>query len=237
MMYGYVKGQPLNALWGMQYAGVWKSQDEITQNQTDKKYVSSAANFYSLGRQRYIDQNHDGVLDNLDLVCLGNADPDLYGGIQNNIRFHGFNLGVYLNYSLGGKIYNPAENFMGSGVYLTNQYKYMVNAWHPTRNPNSDYPRADSYDMIPNDRFVHDASFLRIKNVSVGYTFDVSKITSNNLKSLTFTASGNNLYLWKYYNGYDPEVSTQSGGSTLRRMDNGAYPNSRTLIFSVDLKF
>lgn len=237
MMYGYVKGEPLNSLWGMKYAGTWKTQDEITQNLTDKKYASASSSFYSPGRQRYIDQNHDGVLSNLDLVYLGNADPDLYGGIQNNIRFHGFNLGVYLNYSLGGKIYNPSENFTGSGVYLTNQYKYMVNAWHPIRNPNSDYPRADSYDCIPSDMWVHDASFMRIKNVSVGYTFDLSKATKNNLKSVTITASGNNLYLWKYYNGYDPEVSTQSAGSTLRRMDNGAYPNSRTLIFSVDLKF
>jgi TonB-linked SusC/RagA family outer membrane protein len=237
MMYGYVKGRPLNAIWGMQYAGVWKSQAEITQDQTDKKYASAAPNFYSPGRQRYIDQNGDGNLTNEDLVYLGNSDPDLYGGVQNNIRFHGFNLGVYLNYSIGGKIYNPTELFAGSGTYLTNQFKYMVNAWHPIRNPNSDYPRADSKDDIPCDRFVHDASFLRIKNVSIGYTFDVSKKTNNKLKSLSLSLSGNNLFLWKYYNGYDPEVSTQSGGSTIRRMDNGAYPNSRTMIFSAELKF
>lgn len=237
MMYGYVKGRPLNALWGMQYAGTWKNQEEITQNQTDKKYASAATNFLSPGRQRYIDQNGDGNLTNEDLVYLGDSDPDLYGGIQNNIRFHGFNLGVYLNYSIGGKIYNPTETFAGSGTYLTNQYKYMVNAWHPVRNPNSDYPRADSKDDIPCDRFVHDASFLRIKNVSIGYTFDLSKRTNNNLKSLYLSMSGNNLYLWKYYNGYDPEVSTQSGSSTLRRMDNGAYPNSRTVVFSAELKF
>ncbi|MGN6511440.1 MAG: SusC/RagA family TonB-linked outer membrane protein, partial [Chitinophaga sp.] len=64
MMYGYVKGRPLNAVWGMQYAGVWKSKDEIEKNETTRQYASSAVNFYSPGRQRYIDQNHDGVLDN-----------------------------------------------------------------------------------------------------------------------------------------------------------------------------
>lgn len=237
MMYGYIKGQPLNALWGMQYAGVWKSQAEITQNQTDKQYASSAVNFYQPGRQRYIDQNHDGILDNSDLVYLGNADPKLYGGIQNNFNIYGFNLGFYLNYSIGGKIYNPVELFMGTGTYLSNQFKYMVNAWHPVRNPNSDYPRADSKDDIPNDRFVHSASFLRLKNASIGYSFNLVKPTNNLLKSLTLTASGNNIYLWKYYNGYDPEVSTESEGSTIRRMDNGAYPNSRTVTFSAELKF
>jgi TonB-linked SusC/RagA family outer membrane protein len=237
MMYGYEKGRPLNALWGMQYAGTWKSQAEISQNLIDKKYASSATNFYSPGRQRYIDQNHDGLLDNNDLVYLGNSDPDLYGGIQNSFNIYGFNLGIYLNYSLGGKIYNPTELFMGTGSLLTNQYKYMVNAWHPIRNPNSDYPRSNSDDNIPTDRFVHDASFLRLKNVSLGYTFNLLKLTRNAIKSLALTASGNNLYLLKYYNGYDPEVSTQSGGSTIRRMDDGAYPNSRTITFSAEIKF
>lgn len=237
MMYGYVKGKPLNALWGMEYAGVWKSTAEIAQNEIDKKWASSAVNFYSPGRQRYIDQNQDGILDNNDLVYLGNADPKLYGGIQNNFTIYGVNVGVYLNYSIGGKIYNPTELFMGTGTYLSNQFRYMVNAWHPVRNPTSDYPRADSKDDIPNDRFVHDASFLRLKNVSVGYAFNLAKVTRNALKSVTLTASGNNLYLWKHYNGYDPEVSTESEGSTIRRMDNGAYPNSRTVTFSAEIKF
>lgn len=237
MMYGYVKGRPLNALWGMQYAGTWKSQAEIQQNDIDKKYASSATSYYSPGRQRYIDQNQDGILDNNDLVYLGDADPYLYGGIQNTFKIHKFNVSFYFNYSLGGSIYNPVEVFMGTGTYLSNQFKYMVNAWHPVRNPNSDYPRADSKDDIPNDRFVHDASFLRLKNVSLGYTFNMDKLTNKAIKSLTLSANGNNLYLWKHYNGYDPEVSTESEGSTIRRMDNGAYPTSRTVIFSAEIKF
>lgn len=237
MMYGYEKGRPLNALWGMQYAGTWKSQAQIDQDKTDKKYASSAVSYYSPGRQRYIDQNHDGLLDNNDLVYLGNSDPDIYGGLQNSFRYKRLYFSFYFNYSLGGKIYNPVELFMGTGTYLSNQFSYMMNAWHPIRNPNSDVPRADSKDDIPNDRFVHDASFLRFKNLSLGYSFDLSRVTDRKLQSLSLTLSGNNLYLWKYYNGYDPEVSTQSDGSTIRRMDNGAYPSSRTYTFGAELKF
>lgn len=237
MMYGYEKGRPLNALWGMQYAGTWKSQAEIGQDKTDKKYASSAVSYYSPGRQRYIDQNHDGILDNNDLVYLGNADPYVYGGLQNSFRYKKLFLSVYFNYSLGGKIYNPVELFMGTGTYLSSQFRYMVNSWHPVRNPDSDYPRADSKDDIPNDRFVHSATFLRFKNLSVGYSFDLSRLTGRKLQSLSLTLSGNNLFLWKYYNGYDPEVSTQSEGSTIRRMDNGAYPTSRTYTFGAELKF
>ncbi len=237
MMYGYVKGRPLNAVWGMQYAGVWKNTEEIEKNKTTKEYASSAVSYYSPGRQRYIDQNKDGVLDNNDLIYLGNADPYVYGGIQNTFNIRKLSLSVYLNYSLGGKIYNPTELFMGTGTYLSNQYRYMVNAWHPVRNPHSNYPRADSKDDIPNDRFLYNASFLRLKNVSVGYPLNLARVTGGKLQSLYLALTGNNLVLWKYYNGYDPEVSTQSGGSTIRRMDNGAYPTSRTLTFSAELKF
>lgn len=237
MMYGYVAGRPLNALWGMQYAGVWKNQAEIAQNQIDKRYVSSSTPFYTPGRQRYIDQNNDGVLNNDDLIYMGNADPIVYGGLQNSFRYKRFYINIYFNYSLGGKIYNPTELFMGTGTYLSNQYRYMVNAWHPIRNPNSDIPRADSKDDIPNDRFIYDASFLRLKNASVSYVFDLAKKTNNKLKSIILTAAGNNIFLLKKYNGYDPEVSTESGSSTIRRMDNGAYPNSRTLTFSAQFKF
>ncbi len=99
----------------------------------------------------------------------------MYGGIQNTFKIKNFNISFYFNYSLGGSIYNPVEVFMGTGTYLSNQFRYMVNAWHPVRNPNSDYPRADSKDDIPNDRFVHDASFLRFKNLSVGYNFNYGK--------------------------------------------------------------
>ena len=84
---------------------------------------------------------------------------------------------------------------------------------------------------------MYDASFVRLKNISIGYPIKLSGVTGGKLQSLYLALSGNNLVLWKYYNGYDPEVSTQSGGSTIRRMDNGAYPSSRTITFSAELKF
>lgn len=239
-MYAYEKGKPLNALWGMKYAGVWKSEDEIITERAkasgDRQWVSTNNSYYQPGRQRYVDQNKDGVLNNDDLVYLGNADPKFYGGFQNNFSIYGFDINLFFNYSIGGKIYNPVELFMGTGSYLSNQFKYMVNAWHPVRNPESDLPRANSKDDIPCDRFVHDASFLRLKDASISYTFKLENYT-NLFRSLTLTATGSNLMLLKKYNGYDPEVSTQSEGSTIRRMDNGAYPNSRRFVFSAQLNF
>lgn len=237
MMYGYIKGYPLNALWGFQYAGTWKNQDEIERNKITKSYVSASASQYQPGSARYIDVNHDGVFNENDQVYLGNADPFIYGGLQNNFRYKNLTLNVFVNYSLGGKIYNIAEQWLGNGGYITNQYAYQLNAWHPIRNPNSDLPRAGSTDNIASDRMVHDASYLRIKTVAVGYNFDLSKVTKNKLKSLQLGIAGENLYVWKKYNGFDPDVSSQSSTSTLRRVDIGAYPKPRTVVGSIQIRY
>ena len=119
---------------------------------------------------------------------------------------------------------------------MTNQYRYMLNSWHPERNPHSNIPAAYFSDELPSSRMVYDASYIRLKNISISYTFDLRKVTKH-LRDITVSANGENLYLWKYYNGYDPDVSTDSGGSVIRRMDNGAYPKARTIIFSVQIRY
>lgn len=81
MMYGYVAGRPLNSLWGFKYGGVWHSEEEIERNKITRAYANPSTSV-SPGIPRYIDVNHDGTLDNKDLVYLGNADPDLYGGLR-----------------------------------------------------------------------------------------------------------------------------------------------------------
>ena len=83
----------------------------------------------------------------------------------------------------------------------------------------------------------HDASYLRLQNVNISYTFDLRKKTKNALRDITLSAVANNLYLWANYNGFDPDVSTESDGSTLRRVDMGAYPRSRTIVFSIQLRY
>src|SRR5690606_12775471 len=101
MMYGYVKDYPLNALWGFQYAGTWKSTEEIERNRVTKAYVSASNAQYFPGSPRYLDINHDGVFNENDQIYVGNADPFVYGGLQNNFRYKNLSLGVFFNYSLG----------------------------------------------------------------------------------------------------------------------------------------
>ena len=236
MMYGYVKGYPLNSLWGFKYAGVWK--DYETESENDKETKIYASNAKRDGSPRYYDINHDGSLNQKDIVYLGNADPVLYGGLQNTFYWKGLKVGVYFVYSLGGSIYNISELFM-SGSTSTNQYRYMLDCWHPVRNPNSDIPAPGQAAgaALPSDFMVHDASYLRLKNLSVAYTFDFRKKESFVFREITVGVSGDNIYLWKYYNGFDPDVSSEGTSSVLRRADIGAYPKARTFMFNLNLKF
>lgn len=232
MMYGYVKGQPLNSLWGFQYGGVWHSGDEIERNKATRQYVGQSTN--RLGRARYIDQNHDGILDQSDLVCLGNADPVVYGGLNNTFNIGNVTISAYFTYSVGGAIYNYSE-FRMAGSYTTNQYRYMMDAWHPVRNPESNLPAAGSVEVhVPSSLQVHDASYLRLKTLSVSWLIPIHK---KFLRDITLGVSADNLWLLSSYNGFDPDVSTESESSTLRRVDLGAYPKARTIIFSIKARY
>ncbi len=239
MMYGYRNNYPLNSLWGFQYAGVWKQTADFERNRYTKSYVSSSTSTdpkYMLGYPKYVDQNHDGILSEEDLIYLGNSDPVLYGGLQNTFNIGHLRLGVFFAYSLGGKIYNYAELAMAGGS-ATNQYRYMLDAWHPVRNPESDLPRAGTDDrLVPSTLQVHDASYLRLKSATLSYTFDLRKKTRA-LRDITLAVTGENLWLWTKYNGFDPDVSTEKDGSTLRRVDMGAYPRSRMVVFSLQLRY
>ena len=236
-LYGYKTGYPVNSIWGYKYGGVWHNQDEIDRNNYTHVYTSTikdGANGSNVGRARYYDINGDGNLDERDVVYLGNTDPVLYGGFQNDFTFFGkLTLSTFFSWSVGGWMYNLQESVLGGSGAYHNKYRYMLNAWHPTRNPDSDIPMPNSSDGIWSDRFTHDASFIRLKTVSLNYNLNLAK-WSKTFKTLKIGVTGENLYLWKRYNGFDPDVSTSA---TVRRLDAGAFPRPRTYTLNLQLNF
>ncbi len=230
MTVGYRVGYPVNAFWGFQYAGVWHNQEEVERNKITHSYANDAAS-NKLGYPIYIDQNHDGTLNSDDLVYLGTPDPIISGGLQNTFRIKNFSIGIFFSYAVGGKVFNHSEYYM-AGSRRTNQFAYMVNCWHPFKNPESNLPRAGVFDSdaVPSSFLIHDASYLRLKTVSVGYRFNLK---SKVLRELELSCSGENLYLWSNYNGFDPDVS--SGG--INGYDISSYPKPLRVVFSVVLKY
>ena len=230
MNVGYVVGYPINSFWGFQYAGVWHDKEEVARNKVTHAYANQLAS-NELGYPIYLDLNHDGTLDSSDLTWLGSADPIIHGGLQNTFRVRNLSIGFFFFYTLGGKVLNYAEYYL-AGSRRTNQYAYMINAWHPVTNPDSNLPRAGiiGASAMPSSFLVHDASYLRLKNVSIGYRFSLK---SKLVKELELTLSGDNLYLWSTYNGFDPDVT----GWGTKHYDVAAYPKPRRVVFSVQLKY
>lgn len=227
---GYRTGYPINSFWGFQYAGVWHNQEEIERNKITHSYANDQSSI-KLGYPIFIDQNHDGTLDSRDIVYLGSPDPVVYGGFQNTFRLKRLSLGVYFTYSYGGKVLNYSEFYM-AGSRRTNQYAYMVNAWHPIANPDSNLPRAGIFDgsALPSSFLIHDSSYLRLKTVSLSYRFNFK---SRFARELEVSLSGENLHQWTNYNGFDPDVS--SGGT--KGYDNSWYPKPRRFVISVQMKY
>ena len=236
-MYGYREGYPVNALWGYKYEGVWHNMDEYRRNEVTHAYVSQireGTQGTALGKPKYADINHDGMLDQNDVVYLGSSDALVYGGFQNNFTlWKNLTVGVYFTWSIGGKIYNINELWAGSGYASYNKYRYMLNAWTPD-NPDSDLVKAGFDDFQASSRLVHDASFFRLKSLSVNYKFPLKGKVKRVMRELSVGASAENLFLLKNYNGFDPDVSTSSA---VFRLDNGSLPRPRTYVVNLNVLF
>lgn len=236
-IYGYKKGYPVNAIWGYKYEGVWHNDADIAYNEITRAYVSSiktGANGTGLGRPKYADINHDGLLDENDVVFLGSADPVVYGGFQNNFLIgKGLSIGVYFTYSVGGYIYNISELFAASGSASPNKYRKMLGAWTKD-NPTSDICKAGFDDTLASSKSVYDASWVRLKSVNINYSIPLSSKAKKVIKEISLGLSGDNLWLLKKYPGFDPDVNTSS---EVFRLDNGSFPRSRTYAFNIQLRF
>ena len=236
-MYGYREGYPVNALWGYKYEGVWHNQAEIDRNEVTRAYVSQVkpgTQGSGLGHPKYADMNHDGLLDQNDMVYLGSSDALVYGGFQNDFRlWKRLNLGVYVTWSVGGSIYNIGELWLGSGTSSYNKYRYMKDAW-TEQNPDSNIVKAGFDDVQASSRHVYDASYLRLKSLSLDYDVQLGKKVKKYIKTLSVGIVGENLLLWKTYPGFDPDVNTSS---LVYRLDNGSFPRPRTWAFNINMKF
>ena len=229
MLYGYREGYPANSLWGFQFEGVWHTQEEIKQNKQTKTYAGYSQ---SKGYARYLDINHDGVLNNKDLVYLGSADPIVYGGLNNTFKIvKNLSLGVYFTYSLGGRMYNIMEFTSMVGDATSNKDRRMLDAWHVTRNPFSNVVGAYLYDSYTGEQFIYDSSYLRLQNINVSYRFDLKKKTRY-IRDISLSASVNNVALFTKFPGYDPDAI--SGG---KRIDTGRYPKNRTYSLAIQIRY
>lgn len=187
----------------------------------------------------YRDLDGNGEVNNEDRTILGNFFPDFIYGLNSNFSYKGIDVNIFLQ-GVQGVDMIRLDRFRNANS-LTRGYNQLVEVtdfWTP-ENTDARYPRPRSgINFRGADTYVEDASYLRLRNVQIGYTFPLTTLGVSWLRKLKIYASAQNLLTLTDYTGYDPEVNTQGGGSDLRLgLDLSSYPSARTYTFGINLGF
>lgn len=223
------EGLPLFTFWGYKYQGVHKTDEEAEAHLPGYTKAGSVNPFHA-GDAIFADLNGDGIIDDNDKTNLGNSFPKLSYGLNLTCDYQGFDLNLFFQGVTGNKIYNALrERLEGNGTESALS-KDMTNVWTSDNIegtiPN---PAGNSENMANSSRFIESGSYLRLKNVQIGYNFQKNLISKIGLSKLRIYAQMSNVFTITKYNGYDPEVG--SG------VDYGNYPQARTLLFGMNLAF
>ena len=187
------------------------------------------------GDAKYVDRDGDNKITPADRDIIGNSQPDFIYGIFNSFSCGRFDFSFSLQGSYGNELYNALRNRAELTTTL-NTVKDLTGRWTQAK-PSTAIPRATSQSNFNFDsRFVEDASYLRVKNLTLGYTipFRLRNGVEEKIR-LFFTAQ--NVFTWTKYSGYDPELSRSGGNeqsNLLQGIDYGAYPTARS--FSIGLE-
>lgn len=230
------EGLPISHFRGYKTLGIFQSQDEIfshLNNAGDPLQPNAAP-----GDLIFDDVNGDGVINSDDITNIGSPWPDHIIGLSLSADFKGFDFNVLFSSQLGQEIYRTYER---SDVTFTNYQTFWLDRW-TEENPSTELPRLVSTDpninQRPSDFYVEDGSFLRLRNLQVGYNIPSSLLSKIKLSALRIYFSANNLWTLTGYRGFDPEIGTSTnpdeginaGGWILDTgIDKGYYPSNKTL--------
>ncbi len=236
-------GQPISSIYGLKFDGLYKYSDfNILPN---NKYIlkdniptnGSPRASIQPGDLKYMDLNGDGVADSKDYTTIGSALPAFIGGFVNNFFYKNFDLNIFLQWSFGNDVIN-ANRYLFEASYrpYLNQFATYANRW-TALNQNTAIPRVGgSLPYQYSSRVVEDASFMRVKTISIGYTPAIEFLKRLSIKSLRFYISCQNLITLTSYSGLDPEVSVRNTALT-QGFDFSPYPRARSITLGLSTTF
>ena len=225
-------GQPIATFFGYKYDGIFKNQAELDA-------APHLANDRP-GDPRYVDVNGDGQITAADKTYLGSNQPKFIYGFGNDFSYKGFDLNLMLTGSQGAKLFSFFNRMIGIYHGDRNGLAKLKDRWRSEEQPGSGNVLRANRDpkglqKEPSSYWVEDGSFLRIRNVSLGYTFSSDFMQRIKVRALRVYVTGQNLYTFTKYPGFDPETSSESGLS--RGGDYLGYPSARTVIAGVNVSF
>ena len=234
-------GGPVGEFFGYKSLGTFKTTDQLASAPIQfGQSVQNSGNGTWLGDIQYEDTNHDGVVDAKDQVPIGDPNPKFTYAITNTFAFKGIDLSIFLNGSYGAKIDNVLNyQIAGLGQLYANQLASVSSFWSPT-NSSSNIPaprNGNNPNLYPSDRFIESGSYLRVQNVTLGYTFPSNLIHTIRATQLKIYVSGQNLWVFTPYKGLDPEIGANNQGVFLSGIDIGRYPSPRIITAGIKVQF
>ena len=227
-------GTSLGVFYGLKTDGIFQTQEEIN------AYTNANGGLIQPkakpGDIKFIDADGNGSIDgDADRVELGSPFPDFTGGLNLNLEYMGFDFNMFFYAALGQEVYDATRRYDMNG---TNYRADWLNRWTGPGTSNK-YPRVTFVDDNQNmstvsDFFVHDASFVRLRNIALGYTLPKDLTNYLKISKIRFYVSADNLLTFTKYKGYDPEIG---GGVLGNGIDHGIYPQARTVMGGVNITF
>ncbi|WP_298425983.1 TonB-dependent receptor [uncultured Kordia sp.] len=223
-MNALIEGEPIGVFYGREYAGVDPANG-------DALY--------------YLNDGTGGTTNNpnaANFKVLGSPNPDWIAGITNQLRYKNIDVSFLFNVVQGNKIHKAADGFMVGGSFIDNQLASELNYWTP-ENPNTDVPQPRllrGNGTAASSRFLQDGSYIRLKNISLGYNFGPKLLEKIKLTDLRIYITGQNLLTFTKYDGWDPEVSTDflaNGNNIFQGVDFYSAPQAKTVTLGVKVGF
>ena len=196
----------------------------------------------STGDIVYADTNFDGEITSADRTIVGNPHPDFIYGITNNFTYKGIDASIFLQGSYGNDVFNGSRLFLESLQGGDNQVADVTRRWQQPGDV-TDIPRATTDPIASaqnkrvSSRFIEDGSYLRVKNVTIGYTLDKNIMEKTMFSSLRVYVSAQNLFTFTNYSGLDPEVNYRGDDNSVIGTDFFTYPQAQVFTLGVNLKF
>lgn len=222
-------GEPVGSFWGYKLLGTWGTSE-----------VDEAAKYGKKpGDLKHQDLNKDGQINDADKQIIGRGTPDFYGTFGNYLQYKNFDFSLELQYSVGADVLNNTNHSSEDRTSIANSKCTVLNAW--TEN-NQDTPIAQTrlasagYTTLIDSHKVENGSFLRGKNISVGYNLPSQLISKIGFSKLRVSFSAQNFFLISSYTGYDPEVSTWDEGFS-QNIQFFDYPKARSYTFGLNASF
>lgn len=226
-------GHPASSFYGYVVDGVFQTQEEVD-NHAIQTAGDDPYNRTSAGDIRFKDLNNDGIINDDDRTFLGDPTPSWTFSMNNSFAWKNFDLEVYFQGVAGNKIYNSNRASLEAMSVAQNQMTTVLERWRGEGTSDS-MPRAVFGDPNKNtrtsNRFIENGSYLRLKNITLGYTLPERISKKALMSSVRFYVSGQNLLTLTRYTGLDPEISSGTGD------DNNVYPVSRNITFGLNVSF